>query len=49
MGAFETIEVVLVFEFSAGSPDVDFFLGATVSDDVTVLATFGVAISVYLN
>ena len=45
MGAFEAIEVVLVFELSAGSPGVDFFFGATVSDVVTVLAASGVAIS----
>ena len=45
MGAFDAIEVVLVFELSAGSQGVDFFFGATVTDDVTVLAASGVAIS----
>ena len=39
---FEALEIVfVVFELSAVSPDVDFFFGATVSDDVTVLAASG--------
>ena len=41
MGAFEAIDVVIVFELTAGSPGVDFFFGATVSDVVTVLAASG--------